>query len=381
MEDLGIENLLTGYEIENLFEDSTPANEPPQTPPAEGPEGNKNNKETEETTEVDPNTLFEGLSESVGSEENNEGGENDSNQQAGTSPDNFYSSIAKACKDDDVLPELEELDVESCKSSDDFAELLNRVVDQRVDARTKRVEDALSAGLAPQQVNNFEKILNSFESITEEKLTAEGEEGDNLRKQLMLLDYKNKGFSEERALRYIKQSFDAGTEIEDAKEALASNKKFYKEQYDGVIAEGQKVQKEQKEKVRKQSEALKKSILEDKNIFGEVEVDQKTRQKIYDNISKPKHKTEDGTFLTELQKYQEEHHTDFLKYFGFFYTMTDGFTNFDSLIKGKVTKEVNKSLKELENRINSASRNSSGQLNYKNSQDAESMFRDFRLDV
>lgn len=380
MEDLGIENLLTGYEIENLFNDSNPANEPPE-PPKEEPGDNGNKETTEETTEVNPEELFGGSPESVGSEENNEGGEDNSNKQAGTSPDNFYSSIAKACKDDDVLPELEDNEIEECKTSEDFADLINKVVEQRIDARTKRVEDALTAGLNPQQVNNFEKILDSFNSITEEKLNAEGEEADNLRKQLMLLDYKNKGFSEERALRYIKQSSDAGTEIEDAKEALASNKKFYQEQYDEVIAEGKKLQKEQKENVKKQSEALKKSILEDKNIFGEVEVDAKTRQKIYDTISKPKHKTEDGTFLTELQKYQKEHHTDFLKYFGFFYTMTDGFTNFDGLIKGKVTKEVNKSLRELENKINSTSRNSSGQLNYRNSSDAESIFRDFKLDI
>ena len=197
----------------------------------------------------------------------------------------------------------------------------------------------------------------------------------------MLLDYKNRGFSEEKAMRWINQSFEAGTEIEDAKDALASSKKFYQEKYDEVIAEGKEIQRKQKEEIKKQSEALKKSILEDNKIFGEIDVDSKTRQKVYDVISKPKYKDEDGNFLTELQKYQKENSTEFLKYFGLFYTMTDGFKDLGKLVKGKVTREVNKSLKSLESKINSTSRNSSGQLNFVNNKDAESVYRDFRIDI
>lgn len=371
--ELGIDNLFTGYELENLFDGQSNTDEQEPQVNEEQPENTE-----EKTTEVNPEELFEGLSEGVGSEDT-ESGENKSEQD--TSPDNFYSSIAQACKEDDVLPELEDDEVKNCKTSDDLADLINKVVDRRIDERTKRVEDALSAGMEPEQVNNFERILDSFKSITDEKLNAEGEEADNLRKQLMLLDYKNKGFSEQRALRYIQQSFDAGTEIEDAKEALASNKKFYQEKYDEIVAEGRRVQEEQKAKVREQSEALKKSILEDKGIFGEIEVDSKTRQKIYDVISKPKYKDEDGNSMTELQKYQKENSTDFLKYFGLFYTMTGGFKDFGKLVKGKVNKEVNKSLKSLETKINSTARNSSGQLNFVNNKDAESIFRNFKLDI
>lgn len=374
--ELGIDNLFTGCELENLFDNNSNTNEQ-GTQEVNEEQHEDNNEET--ATEVNPEELFEGLSESVGSEENNESGENKSEQDA--SPDNFYSSIAQACKDDDVLPELEDDEVKNCKTSDDLADLINKVVDRRLDERTKRVEDALTAGMEPEQVNNFERILDSFNSITEEKLNAEGEEADNLRKQLMLLDYKNKGFSEQRALRYVQQSFDAGTEIEDAKEALASNKSFYQNKYNEIVEEGKRVREEQEKAVKKQSEALKKSILEDKDIFGDVEVDQRTRQKIYDAISKPKYKDENGNFMTELQKYQKENSTDFLKYFGLFYTVTDGFKDFGRLFKGKVNKEVNKSLKSLESKINSTARNSSGQLNFVNNKDAESVFRDFKLDI
>lgn len=378
-QELGIDNLFTGYDLENLFEQQEETT--PEEIKNELPQEEEHNNTEEETTEVDPGTLFEGLSESVGSEENNESGGNQSEQEPTTSPDDFYSSIAKACKDDDVLPELEESDIEACKSSGDFADLLNKVVDQRVDERTKRVEAALTAGLTPQQVNNYEKILQDFDSISEEQLTEEGDNGDNLRKQLMLLDYKNKGFSEKKAMRLIEQSFEAGTEVDDAREALANNKEFYQEKYDEVIKEGKEFKKKQQEKIKTQSEALKKSILEDNNLFGEVDVDSRTRQKVYDTISRPKYKDENGNMMTELQKYQKENPTEFLKYFGLFYTMTDGFKDFDKLVKGKVTKEVKKNLESLEKKINTTSRNSSGQLTFVNNKDAESVFRNFRIDI
>ena len=44
--------------------------------------------------------------------------------------------------------------------------------------------------------------------------------------------------------------------------------------------------------------------------------------------------------MTAIQKYERENSTDFLKYVGFLFTMTDGFKNLDGLVKSKVRKEV-----------------------------------------
>ena len=46
------------------------------------------------------------------------------------------------------------------------------------------------------------------------------------------------------------------------------------------------------------------------------------------------------------------------------FTLTDGFKNFDGLIKNKVRKELNKGIKELEHTINNTSRTTSGSLNF-----------------
>ena len=57
---------------------------------------------------------------------------------------------------------------------------------------------------------------------------------------------------------------------------------------------------------------MKKSILEDKEVFGDIQLDKSTRQKIYDNISKPVYKDpETGEFYTTIQKYEKENRVEF----------------------------------------------------------------------
>ena len=55
---------------------------------------------------------------------------------------------------------------------------------------------------------------------------------------------------------------------------------------------------------------------------------------------------------------------EFRKYLSVLFTMTDGFKNIDGLVKGKVKKEVKQSLRELEHKLSSTARNSSGNPRY-----------------
>ena len=49
---------------------------------------------------------------------------------------------------------------------------------------------------------------------------------------------------------------------------------------------------------------------------------------------------------------------------GLLFTMTDGFTNLDKLVKPTATKQVKKSLRELEHTINTTRRNTDGSLSF-----------------
>lgn len=366
-EELSLDNILGAEEIENLFVED---DETQDTPPANGEPPKKeeeSSKDKEETTEVvDVDNLFTDTPESVGSgKENTEEKEDTTPKRDGTSPKNFYSSIAKALKEEGIFPDLDDEGLSKVKDPEDFRDLIDQQIKAGLDERQKRIDEALNAGVEPTEIRKYENTINFLDSIKEENISDEGDKGEKLRKDLIYQDFINRGYSKERATREVQKSFNAGTDIDDAKEALKSNIDFFRDKYDELVNDA-KSEAEQEERERKeQAEKLKSSILNDKDVFGDLSVDKSTRQKIYDNIAKPVYKDpETGEYFTAIQKYEMENRTDFLKNIGLLFTLTDGFKNLDGLVKGKVKKEVKKGLRELEHTLNNTARTSDGNLKF-----------------
>lgn len=363
-EELSLDNILGAEEIENLFvedEDTPPAN---GEPPKKEEEPDKDKEETTEVVDVD--NLFTDTPESVGSgKENTEEKEDTTPKGDDTSPKNFYSSIAKALKEEGIFPDLDDEGLSKVKDPEDFRDLIDQQIKAGLDERQKRIDEALNAGVEPTEIRKYENTINFLDSIKEENISDEGDKGEKLRKDLIYQDFINRGYSKERAAREVQKSFNAGTDIDDAKEALKSNIDFFRDKYDELVNEARS-EAEQEEKERKeQAEKLKSSILNDKDVFGDLSIDKSTRQKIYDNISKPVYKDpETGEYFTAIQKYEMESRTDFLKNIGLLFTLTDGFKNLDGLVKGKVKKEVKKGLRELEHTLNNTARTSDGNLKF-----------------
>lgn len=369
MAELSLDNILTDSEIENLFVDEEPEQDSTSEDVTENKE-DKSKEDKEETTEVDVDSLFT-EPESVGSEDTKEKEDTDSDKGS-TSP-KFYSSIAKAFAEEGIFPDLDEETISKVNTPEELRDLVEKQIKAGLDERQKRIDEALGVGVEPDTIKQYEGALNYLDSLNDEAITAETDEGEKLRKQLIYQDFINRGYSKERASREVKKSIDGGTDIEDAKEALKSNKDFFKSKYDGIIEDARKEEEAEIAKRKEQAEKLKASILTDKKVFGEIEVDKATRQKIYDNLAKPVYKDpETGEMLTTIQKYEMEHRTEFLKNLSLVFTLTDGFKNLDGLVKGKVRKEVKKGFRELENTLNNTSRTSDGSLNYASGVDSES---------
>jgi hypothetical protein len=361
MEELNLDSILGADEIDNLFVDDETQETPPEEKENENPEEDKN-----KTTEVDVDTLFTDKPESVGSgKDNTEEKEGTDLQGKGTSPNNFYSSIAKALKEEGIFPDLDDESYAKIKDPEDFRDLIEQQIKAGLDERQKRVDEALNFGVEPTEIRKYENTLNFLDSINDDSISDESDKGEKLRKDLIYQDFINRGYSKERASREVQKSFNAGTDIDDAKEALKSNMEFFKDRYDELINEA-KTEAEKEDRERKlQAEKLKTSILNDKDVFGDLSLDKSTRQRIYDSISKPVYKDPDtGEYYTAIQKYEKENKTEFLKNLGLIFTLTDGFKNLDGLVKGKVKKEVKKGLRELENTLNNTSRTSDGNLRY-----------------
>ena len=356
--------IMTGDEIdvENLFSDDGGEEETQVTPPAPKEKEDKEIEKTTEEEEINPDDLFDNP-ESVGSGKDNQEEEEDtqSEKDKGTSPKtNFYSSIASALKEEGIFPDLDDDTLNGIKTPEDFAEAVEKTVQARLDERQKRIDAALQADVEPDEVRRYEQTLANLDAIKEEYITDETEKGERLRKNLIYQDFRNRGYSEARAKREVEKSFNAGTDIEDAKEALESNREYFSTQYQDLIKEAQEEAKEEQRKIKEEAAQLKKSMLEDKEVFTGIALDKTTRQKAFDNITKPVFKTEDGEYLTAIQKYETDNPVEFRKYLSVLFTMTDGFKNIDGLVKGKVKKEVKQSLRELEHKLSNTARTSTG---------------------
>lgn len=409
MGELGFNNIFSGDFVDTLFDDPEDNSVQEEQKSGESPE-NKNS-ETDKTTEVvDPESLFEDepeqkpekeekkaeekeekkeeekQPESVGSgDKSEEKGDATTEEDSGTSPEILYSSIANALAVDGVFPNLDEETLGKVKDAESLSEAFEAEVMARFEEKQQRLIKALENGVEPADIRRYENTLSIINQIKDDELTAEDEKGEQLRRNLIYQDFINKKYSPERAQKLTQRAIDNGTDVEDAKEALQANREFFQGEYDRLLEDAEKEAQMEKAERQKQSEQMKESLLKGKNLMGELDIDQGTRKKAFENLTKPVYKDpETGDYLTEIQKYEMEHRPDFLKYVSLFYTMTKGFKDFKALYKEPAKKELKKGLRELEQTLSNTKRNSDGSLKMVTTvkDDPESYLGEgFRLDI
>lgn len=370
-EELDDMSLLSDEQVDSLFgngevedTDKGGGQEPLETKEQPDKDPSKT-KPAEDNADVDPETLFgddddDDSPESVGREK--QGKQDDAPSDGDIPP---FSSFAKALKEDGIFLNLDDSDLENVKNGADFEALIDKEVQSRLDDRQKRIDEALNNGVEPDVISRYENILHNLNSITTEQLEAEGDQGDNLRYQILRQDYLNKGFNKERAERAAKQAIDNGTDIDDAKEALESIKRDMQAQYQSKLDEAKASEEEIKARQEEQAKQLRKSLLEDKELFGDLEVDKAMRQRALDAIVKPVYQDpESGVKYTAIQLYEKDNRVDFLKKIGLIYAMTDGFKTLDGLVGKKVKKEVGKGMKAIESALNGTRRKADGSIDY-----------------
>lgn len=375
MEELDLDNILSGDEIATLFE------EPPKKEPKEEPKEEKK----EETTDFDEDNPF-GTSqkESVGSEDEDIQGKGDTdNNGVSSSPKNknFYSSITDALVVDGIFPDLDKETIQNVKTPEDFQKIIEEQINARFTEKEKRINEALNNKVEPNVIQQYESTIDYLNNINDDSLSAEDEEGENLRRQLIYNDYLNRGFSKARAEKMVNDAIENGTDIDDAKDALQGVKDFYNNKYKEILDSAKENEEKLAEERTKQSENLKKSIMEDKNLYGDVDVDKATRTKIYDFITKPVHKDSNGNYMTALQKYQSENTIEAMKNFAICYTLTNGFKDWSKLGSKQAKKEVKKGLANLEKVINSTSRNNDGSLGFVSFDESSYLGQGMQLDI
>ena len=377
MEDLSLDNIKNFDELDSFLEETE------ETESNSDEKDKKEEKEKSEITEVED--LEFDQPESVGEEDEDDKEKEGANSSKGgsSSPDKItFSSIAKAFAEEGIFPDLKEEEYSKIVTAEDFRSLMEKQVEARLDEAQKIVYDAVNAGVETSTIRSYKNTVDYLKGIKEEAIEDEGSEGEQLRKKLIYQDYLNKLGNKDKAAKLTQRSFDAGTDVEDAKEALTSNMEYFQGEFDKIVKEAKEEEKQQKLDREKKQTALKKSIMEDEKLFGDLQIDNLTRAKIVDNALKPVYKGEDGGYYTTIQKYEMDNPEDFLKNVSLIYTLTDGFKDMGKLLKGKVTKEVKKGLKEIEHVLNNTARTSDGKLDFLSGiTDKNSSISKFSLDI
>lgn len=380
MEGLDLDNILSEDQMDTLF--GEPEGETQEVENESEQEETKE-KENTKTTEVDPDRMFEDKPESVGSDD--EGDEEDTaSNEDGSSPD-FFSSIANAFVEEGIFPDLDEETIKNIKTPADFRKAIDAQIEASLDEQQKRIKEALDYNVPADKIKEKENIIAALNNISDDQISAEDEQGEDFRRRVIYQDYLNRGFSQDRAKRETERSFTAGSDIEDAIEAVNSIIEFHKADYKNMVEEAKAVTKQHEEEAKKRSEKIKDTIFNNKNkFFDNAALDDKIKQKAYDAIYKPIWKDpQTGRYLNAIQKLEYDNSEEYAANLGLIYALTDGFKSFDGLLKGKIKKEVKKGFSELERKINNSSRDMNGNLRFTSGvSDTDSYFgKGMKLDL
>ena len=275
---------------------------------------------------------------------------------------NLSSSIALSLVDEGLLQTLDKDRIESITNAEELIEAFKDDLRNQLDERQRRIDEALNYGVEPTRIQQYEQWINTLNNISEETITEESAQGENYRKNLIMQNFINKGFSEDDAREMVERSVESGKDVEDAKKALESCKKFFTDAYNNEIKDAKKQYDKRVEDQKKQIKKIEDSILNDDEFYNKFEVNKTVRKKIFDAVAKPVF-DDNGVKITALQKYMKDNPIDSYKMLGTFYVLTEGFTNFDNIMKGVVKKEVRKSVQNLE-RVLNQTKITDGSLNY-----------------
>ena len=358
-----LNGLLTEEEQKKLFEEP----ESTETEETEVEELEETETEVEEPAE-EPEQDDEQEPEEVGGDNNIEKGEDTGTKHEPGSSPSVYPSIARAFRTDGIFPDFDDSELEAATTAEAFAELVNKAIESKVtaqlDERTNRVNEALSNGVAPDEVRNCEVTIEYLNSLDEDAITDESEKGEMLRRKLIYNDMLLHGYTEDEAKRGVEKSFKLESDVDDAKDALDALKSHWTNKYDTLRKDARERTEKQKKEQKKQLDSFKKMLLEDEVKIGETKIDKKSCQRAYDAVMTPTYKDPDtGMYLTEVQKFQKENPLEFMKLLGLWFTLTDGGKTLEGVTRREVNKAKNKGIRELEQKIQASSLHADGSLN------------------
>ena len=254
-----------------------------------------------------------------------------------------YSLLASALLEEGVLPSLNEEKIKEIKSFEDIAKAFKEEI--RLNEYAGLTEDrkeylkALESGVPEYEFKNYKSKELDYSKITTEDLESD----EDLRLSLIKEDFTSKGYSEEKAEKLARRSIELGEDLEDASEALEIKKEKIKNEFQQKVKAYEEKLKEQEKASKEQIENLKKMAFDEKNVLiPGHKYNTKFAEKVYNTITKPVGHTEDGRGYNAIMKERMEDPVGFEYKISYLYNLTNGFKNFENIVKTATSNSVKK---------------------------------------
>ena len=266
---------------------------------------------------------------------------------------NIYSSLLKGLVEEGILNETNAKEI---KSFSDLTEVLNKEFDSRVEGRLKELTPDQQFFASKRKLGyDDEEILSqlntkkAYETITDEMLEKEGEEGDKLRENIIRNYYKTKNFSEAKIDKLVARSIENGEDAEEAKEFFSEMKKNYEEQQKLADIQKQEDLKKQEESYNNTVRSLREFAVATKEIIPAIPISKKMKDEVVSGLINPVSKTEDGIPLDIIGDFYNKASVEDKFKLAYLIKLTSGLTNFDNLSikkgKSKAIQEIDDALK------------------------------------
>ena len=340
---------------------------------------NEPDEEDMESFDLGGSEEDEDAKESKTSESNNEENTSSSSKAEESPMQNILSSFAKAMLEEGVFSDIENVD--EITTAEQLKEVIEKMIEdksnQRFDDKQKRLLEAMDIDPDISDIKAIMDERKKFDGLSDDILETEGEQYDNLRRNI--IGYYMSvvlGYSNDRVNKEVNKSIKAGTEIEDALDAYHEIINSLDSKYESALSEKKRKKSEEENNRIASFQQLYKSIEEDDNIFGELDIDKKTRRKILDVLQTEVGKDKKGRGRTAIQAYMDNNPIEFNKYVALTYVLTDGFTKIGNLMKAGAKKQVKSALKDFEDKLNGTSRDVNGSFRFvSGSKDSQSYIR------
>lgn len=283
-------------------------------------------------------------------------------------------SFASTLVEDGVLPSLD-LNEDKIKTTADLIEAIRTEIKSNEFADLTPVQKeaviALRNGISLETFVGRKQQEASYEAITSSHL----EEDLELRKQLIKQDFLSKGYSEDKAEKFVQRSLDLGEDLDDAREALEAQKQLVKLQTERDIENNKQKEAEAAAEYAKQVEQLKNTVYnESAEIIPGMKFNKNIADQVYESMTKIVDEVQ-GQPINKLMRDRMKDPVGFEHKLHYLYTVTKGFTDFTKLTRNEKTKAV----KTFEENLKLNTNNNSNQFRQNKGPDLDLDFLDRML--